>query len=107
MLQPGNEQVRCVDARAGPPLRLGVPYCVCWFVLNMGIGPSRTQIRVIREVRRAYDPVHANNLPVSYCDIESPCGHDAFLLESKEETHLIKFFLEKLYRGEVTSPYDD
>jgi homoserine O-acetyltransferase len=25
----------------------------------------------------------ANNAPVSYCEIESPCGHDAFLLEDQ------------------------
>ena len=46
-------------------------------------------------------------LEVTYCEVDSNYGHDAFLLETKEETHLIKFFLEKLYRGEVTSPYDD
>ena len=45
-------------------------------------------------------------LEVTYCEVDSNYGHDAFLLETKEETHLIKFFLEKLYRGEVTSPYE-
>ena len=30
---------------------------------------------------------------VSYCEIESSYGHDAFLLEFKEQTKLIKSFL--------------
>jgi homoserine O-acetyltransferase len=35
----------------------------------------------------------------TYCEINSTYGHDAFLLEVKEETHLIKHFLEKTYNG--------
>ncbi|MGC8805894.1 MAG: homoserine O-acetyltransferase, partial [Candidatus Ratteibacteria bacterium] len=38
-------------------------------------------------------------LNVSYCEIESSYGHDAFLLEIKEQTHLIKNFLKKVYSG--------
>ncbi|MGD9637970.1 MAG: homoserine O-acetyltransferase [Alphaproteobacteria bacterium] len=30
---------------------------------------------------------------VSFCEIESPCGHDAFLLEHKTQTKIIKSFL--------------
>jgi len=30
----------------------------------------------------------------TYCEIDSTYGHDAFLLEVKEETHLIKHFLQ-------------
>lgn len=37
---------------------------------------------------------HAD-VDVSYCEIESTYGHDAFLLEIAEESHLIKHFLEK------------
>ncbi|HAX62219.1 MAG TPA: homoserine O-acetyltransferase [Elusimicrobia bacterium] len=37
----------------------------------------------------------------TYCEIFSTYGHDAFLLEVEEETHLIKHFLEK-----VESEYD-
>lgn len=37
-------------------------------------------------------------LGVTYCEIESSYGHDAFLLEVKEETHLIKHFLEGVSR---------
>ena len=32
---------------------------------------------------------------VSFCEIESPCGHDAFLLEFKTQTEIIKSFLKR------------
>ena len=32
----------------------------------------------------------------TYCEIDSTYGHDAFLLEVEEETHLIKYFLQKV-----------
>lgn len=32
---------------------------------------------------------------VSFCEIDSPCGHDAFLLEFKVQTDIIKSFLKK------------
>jgi homoserine O-acetyltransferase len=32
----------------------------------------------------------------TYCEIDSTYGHDAFLLEVEEETHLIKHFLHKV-----------
>jgi homoserine O-acetyltransferase len=35
----------------------------------------------------------------TYCEIKSTYGHDAFLLEIKEETHLIKHFLNKTFHG--------
>ncbi|MGE5280292.1 MAG: homoserine O-acetyltransferase MetX [Deltaproteobacteria bacterium] len=35
----------------------------------------------------------------TYCEIRSTYGHDAFLLEIEEETHLIKHFLDKTFRG--------
>jgi homoserine O-acetyltransferase len=30
----------------------------------------------------------------TYCEIDSTYGHDAFLLEVDEETHLVKHFLQ-------------
>jgi len=33
----------------------------------------------------------------SYCQIDSTYGHDAFLLETEEETHLIQHFLKKVF----------
>ncbi|MCM8764859.1 MAG: homoserine O-acetyltransferase [Candidatus Omnitrophica bacterium] len=38
---------------------------------------------------------------VSYCEIESTYGHDAFLLEVNEQTRLIKNFLNKIFSGTV------
>jgi homoserine O-acetyltransferase len=35
---------------------------------------------------------------VTYCEIDSSYGHDAFLLESDEETHLISHFLQRISR---------
>lgn len=32
---------------------------------------------------------------VSFCEIQSPCGHDAFLLEFQTQTEIIKSFLKK------------
>lgn len=36
---------------------------------------------------------------VSFCEIESPCGHDAFLLEFETQTKIIKSFLYKCGHG--------
>ncbi len=33
----------------------------------------------------------------TYCEIDSTYGHDAFLLEVEEETHLVKHFLQKVF----------
>lgn len=39
----------------------------------------------------------AKHLDVTYCEINSNYGHDAFLLEFEEETRLIKHFLSRVY----------
>jgi homoserine O-acetyltransferase/O-succinyltransferase len=45
-------------------------------------------------------------IEASYCEIDSTYGHDAFLLEIAEETHLIKHFLKKVFHGyDVTDEY--
>lgn len=36
------------------------------------------------------------NKDVSFCEIESPCGHDAFLLEFETQTKIVKSFLNKV-----------
>lgn len=38
------------------------------------------------------------DIDVTYCEIESSYGHDAFLLEVDEQSHLIKHFLKRLYK---------
>lgn len=43
----------------------------------------------------------------SFCEIESKYGHDAFLIEIKEQTHLISHFLKKVfYKYDVAGNYE-
>lgn len=49
-----------------------------------------------REITKA---CKLNKISVTYCEINSNYGHDAFLLEFVEETHLIKHFLKKVYKN--------
>ena len=47
-----------------------------------------------------------SGLETTYCEVTSTYGHDAFLLEVEEETHLIKHFLKKVfYKYEVPIDY--
>jgi homoserine O-acetyltransferase len=39
-----------------------------------------------------------NGIDVTYCEISSDYGHDAFLVEFDEETKLMKHFLDRTYR---------
>jgi homoserine O-acetyltransferase len=39
------------------------------------------------------------HVPASYCEVSSTYGHDAFLVEIEEETHLIKHFLKNIFKG--------
>ncbi|MDD5633742.1 MAG: homoserine O-acetyltransferase [Candidatus Omnitrophica bacterium] len=39
-----------------------------------------------------------NGIDVTYCEIRSDYGHDAFLLKSEEETKLIKHFLDNTHK---------
>ncbi|HTY45425.1 MAG TPA: homoserine O-acetyltransferase [Patescibacteria group bacterium] len=44
---------------------------------------------------------------VTYCEIKSTYGHDAFLLEIEEQTHLITHFLNKTFHGyDVVRSYE-
>ena len=36
-------------------------------------------------------------IETTYCEIDSTYGHDAFLLEVEEESHLVKHFLQKVF----------
>lgn len=48
-----------------------------------------------------------SGLEATYCEIDSTYGHDAFLLEVEEETHLITHFLKRVfYNYEVTGNYE-
>lgn len=50
-----------------------------------------------KEIIRA---LRLRGLDSTYCEIKSTYGHDAFLLESEEETRLIKHFLKRVFNNE-------
>ena len=54
--------------------------------------PYQTQ-EIVRICKKA-------GLDTTYCEIESEYGHDAFLLEIDEQTHLITHFLERVKNGD-------
>ena len=61
--------------------------------------PAYQSQEIVKACKRA-------GIETTYCEIESTYGHDAFLLEVDEETHLISHFLKKVFHGyEVTGEY--
>lgn len=54
--------------------------------------PSYQSQEIVRRLK-------ARQVDATYCEINSTYGHDAFLLEVEEETHLIKHFLNKTFYG--------
>ena len=54
--------------------------------------PSYQSQEIVRELKR-------KACDVTYCEIASTYGHDAFLLEVNEQTALIRPFLEKTFHG--------
>lgn len=48
-----------------------------------------------KEIVRACKMAGVN---ATYCEIDSPHGHDSFLLESEQQGHLIRHFLEKVVK---------
>lgn len=54
--------------------------------------PSYQSQDIVRQLK-------ARGVDATYCEINSSYGHDAFLLEVEEETHLIKHFLDKTFHG--------
>jgi len=47
-----------------------------------------------------------SGVDATYCEIYSTYGHDAFLLEFQQETHLIKHFLKRIFDGETAPDHD-
>lgn len=43
-----------------------------------------------------------NGVDVSYCEIQSDYGHDAFLLENEQQTKLIHYFLDHVWEKSIT-----
>jgi homoserine O-acetyltransferase len=45
-------------------------------------------------------------LDTTYCEIKSDYGHDAFLLEIDEQSHLVKYFLERALNGKIRDEFN-
>ena len=52
--------------------------------------PASQSLEIVRACKSA-------GIDTTYCEIDSTYGHDAFLLEVEEETHLVKYFLQKVF----------
>ncbi|MFH1039484.1 MAG: homoserine O-acetyltransferase [PVC group bacterium] len=62
--------------------------------------PAHQSKEIVTALKRA-------TIPATYCEIDSTYGHDAFLLEIEEETHLIRHFLRKVSHGyEAVDTYE-
>ncbi len=48
----------------------------------------------------------AAGVDATYCVVDSTYGHDAFLIETEEETHLVKHYLEGIVRENSTVVFD-
>jgi homoserine O-acetyltransferase len=61
--------------------------------------PASRSLEIVRACKLA-------GSDATYCEIDSTYGHDAFLLEVEEETHLVKHFLQKVsFENGLTSKY--
>ncbi len=58
--------------------------------------------------REIVDALLATNHPVTYCEVESPCGHDAFLLEHDFDRYgeMIRGFMDSLLAPSSTAADD-
>ena len=61
--------------------------------------PAYQSQEIVRQLKMRY-------IDATYCEIKSTYGHDAFLLEVEEETHLIKHFLNREYTEDGYSEYN-
>jgi len=53
--------------------------------------PPHQSVGIVRKLK-------AGSVDASYCEIDSSYGHDAFLIEIREETSLVKHFLSRIHR---------
>ncbi|MCF7871050.1 MAG: homoserine O-acetyltransferase [Candidatus Omnitrophica bacterium] len=66
----------------------------------MVIGFKSDWLYPLYQSREIVNQLKYRRVGVTYCEIPSTYGHDAFLLEVDEQTHLIKHFLSSVYRNE-------
>jgi homoserine O-acetyltransferase len=52
--------------------------------------PPNQSLQMVKALR-------ANNIPVSYCNIDSPYGHDSFLIDNPKQSSLVRNFLFNIY----------
>ena len=69
---------------------------------SVQVGLSVSSLSIARD-RRACKVAAVD---ATYCEIYSTYGHDAFLLEFQQETHLIKHFLKRIFDGETAPDHD-
>jgi homoserine O-acetyltransferase len=74
--------------------KIGTSFLVISF-LSDWLYPSYQSKDLVRELRM-------RQADVTYCEIKSTYGHDAFLLEVEDESRLIRHYLEKLLNGKDT-----
>ena len=48
--------------------------------------------------------LRSRNIDVAFCELPSTYGHDAFLIETKEQSEMIAGFLENVHRDLTTAP---
>jgi homoserine O-acetyltransferase len=65
----------------------------------MVIGFKSDWLYPLYQSREIVNQLKYRRVGVTYCEIPSTYGHDAFLLEVDEQTHLITHFLSSVYRG--------
>lgn len=82
------------DASRGQPLHellKGFEYRVMVIAFRSDwLYPAYQQMEIVRACKMA-------GLETTYCEIDSTYGHDAFLLETNRQSHLIHHFLEQVY----------
>jgi homoserine O-acetyltransferase len=60
--------------------------------------PTYQSQEIVRQLKAGF-------IEATSCEISSTYGHDAFLVEVDEQTHLIRHFLDKTYRGNGTTEH--
>lgn len=61
--------------------------------------PSYQSLEIVRAFKRS-------GVDVTYCEVDSTYGHDAFLLEADKQTYLITHFLHKVASGTTEVDYE-
>jgi homoserine O-acetyltransferase len=68
------------------------------------VGVSSDWLYPLHQSQEIVSALAANGLEARYCEIRSPYGHDAFLVEDGQLNYLLKGFLNHITSGDVMSP---